>query len=44
VPLTFPIPPAPQLFGIALHVQALVEETAGTGDARLTSLVSSTIQ
>ena len=43
VPLTFAIPPSPPLVGMALHVQALVEETAGTGDARLTSLVSTTI-
>jgi len=30
--------------GIALHAQALIEETAGVGDARLTQLVSATIQ
>ncbi|HEU4419106.1 MAG TPA: VCBS repeat-containing protein, partial [Planctomycetota bacterium] len=28
VPLVFPIPPAPSIIGVALHSQALIEETA----------------
>jgi hypothetical protein len=42
--LTFAIPNAPALVGIALHCQALVEEHGGVGDVRLTALVTATIQ
>jgi len=44
VPLVFAIPPAPSIVGVTLHMQALIEETAGVGDVRLTPLVSTTIQ
>ncbi len=44
VPVSFPVPADPRLVGAVVHAQALIENTAGALDLRLSAPVSTTIR